>query len=115
MNCFCKSFAEILRAPENATVFLNRSAVFTCHTGGGTTLWNVNGTQRETFPPEIRIDLVVSEITTPEGTTEETLTIPARAQYNGTRVQCLSLVLGGSFAESNNATLTIQGFNVKVY
>ncbi|CAI8044753.1 hypothetical protein GBAR_LOCUS24792, partial [Geodia barretti] len=23
--------------------------------------------------------------------------------------QCLSLVLGGSFAESNNATLTIQG------
>ncbi|CAI8033360.1 hypothetical protein GBAR_LOCUS18819, partial [Geodia barretti] len=59
--------------------------------------------------PDIRIDLVVSEIITPEGTTVETLTIPARAQYNGTRVQCVSVIFGVSFAESDNATLTIQG------
>ena len=59
--------------------------------------------------PDIHSDLVVSEITTSEGTTVETLTIPARAQYNGTRVQCLSVIIGGPFVESDNATLTIQG------
>ena len=114
---FCLSSAEILHAaeilhsPESTTVFLNRSAVFTCETRGGTTLWRVNGTQRETLLPDIRIDLVVSEITTPEGHSVQTLTIPARAQYNGTKVQCLSLIIDGSRAESDNATLTIQGIS----
>ena len=74
-------------------------------------MWLVNGTQRSTFLPDIRIDLVVSEIITPEGTTVETLTIPARAQYNGTRVQCVSVIFGVSFVESDNATLTIQGIS----
>ena len=72
-------------------------------------MWLVNGTQRETFMPDIRIDLVISEGTTPESTTVQNLTIPARPQYNGTRVQCLSLLIDGSRAESDNATLTIEG------
>ena len=111
-NCFfCLSSPEILHAPESTTVFLNQSAVFTCETGGGTTLWRINGTQRETFLPDIRIDLVVSEITTPEGHSVQTLTIPARPQYNGTVVQCLSVIFGGPFVESDNATLTIQGIS----
>ena len=105
------STPEILHAPESSTVFLNKPAVFTCETRGGTTLWRVNGTQRETFSPDIRSDLVVSEITNPEGTTVETLTIPARAQYNGTKVQCLSVIIDVSRVESDNATLTIQGFS----
>ena len=99
----------IVKPPENITAFLNKSAVFTCETNGGITSWRVNGTQRQILLPDIRSDLVVSEITTPEGTTVETLTIPARAQYNGTRVQCLSVIAGGPFVESDNATLTIQG------
>ena len=74
-------------------------------------MWLVNGTQRSTFLPDIRIDLVVSEITNPEGHSVQTLTIPARAQYNGTRVQCLSVIIGVSRAESDNATLTIQGIS----
>ena len=56
-------------------------------------------------------DLVVSESTTSEGVLVETLTIPARAQYNGTTVQCLSEVFGVSSAESDNATLAIQGIS----
>ena len=107
---FCLSSAEILHAPESTTVFLNQSAVFTCETRGGATLWRVNGTQRELLPDILR-DLVISEITTPERTTVQTLTIPARAQYNGTRVQCVSLVHGGSSVESDNVTLTIQGIS----
>ena len=66
-------------------------------------------TQRATFMPDIRSDLVVSaETTTPEGTTVETLAIPARAQYNGTIVQCLSVIIDISRADSDNVTLTIQ-------
>ena len=74
-------------------------------------MWLVNGTQRSTFLPDIRIDLVVSEIITPEYTTVQNLTIPARAQYNGTRVQCLSVIIGVSLVESDNVTLTIQGIS----
>ena len=105
------SSPEILRSPENTTVFLDRSAVVTCETRGGGTLWRFNGTQREAFPPDILRDLVISDITTPEGVFVTNLTIPARAQYNGTIVQCQSGLFGGSVVESDNATLTIQGYH----
>ncbi|CAI8007712.1 hypothetical protein GBAR_LOCUS5345 [Geodia barretti] len=98
---------EISHSPESTTIFLNQSAVFTCMTRGGVTLWRVNGTQRELLLPILR-DLVVSE-TTSEGVVMQTLTIPARAQYNGTRVQCVSAIVGVSLVESDNVTLTIQG------
>ncbi|CAI7999225.1 hypothetical protein GBAR_LOCUS2659 [Geodia barretti] len=103
------SSPEIVHAPESTTVFLSQRAVFTCETRGGITSWRVNGTQREILLPEIRSDLVVSESTTPEGHSVQTLTIPARPQYNGTRIQCLSVIIGGPVVESDNATLTIPG------
>ena len=59
--------------------------------------------------PDIRGDLVISEVTTSEGVFVTNLTILARAQYNGTRIQCLSVIIGGPFVESDSATLTIQG------
>ena len=96
---------EILQAPGSIVVFLDQSAVFTCETVGGTPSWAVNGTQRELFDPEIRRDLMISE-TIDDGV--ETLTIPARAEYNGTRVQCLVFSLSGS-DQSENATLIIKG------
>ena len=89
-------------------VFLDQSAVFTCETVGGTLSWIVNGTQREVHPAEIRRDLVVSVTITDDDTTLGTLTIPARAEYNGTRVQCAVFTFGGS-DQSDTATMTIQG------
>ena len=100
--------SEILVAPESRVVFLDQSAEFTCETVGGTLVWVVNETQREVHPPEIRRDLVVSETIIDGGTTLETLTIPARTEYNGTRVQCAVFTFGGS-DQSENATLRIQG------
>ena len=86
--------------------------MFTCETVGGTLIWIVNGTQREVLPDEIRRDLVISEETVNDGgRTEQDLTIPARAEYNGTRVQCLVLSLSGSDL-SENATMIIQGIVV---
>ena len=102
------SHAEILVAPESRVVFLDQSAVFTCETVGGTLSWIVNGTQRDVHPPEIRDDLIISEIPTEGGSKHETLTIPARSEYNGTIVQCAVLTFGVS-AKSKNVTMTIQG------
>ena len=84
--------------------------MFTCVTvGGDVATWRVNGILLQSLPPEIRSDVVVSETNTDEGTRVEELTIPARAEYNGTRFQCLVGIFGGSSDESENATLRIQG------
>ena len=101
-------YPEILQSPENQTVFLDQSAVFTCETDGGFSGWRINGTLLQTLPPEIERDIKVSVSTTAEGSRVETLTIPARAEFNGTKIQCLVLGFGG-FAESENVTLRVQG------
>ena len=51
----------------------------------------------------------MSETITDDDTTMENLTIAARAEFNGTRVQCFVGIFGGSTVQSNNATLSIQG------
>ena len=89
-------------------MFLDQSAVFTCETDGGVSGWRINGTLLSDVPSKIRSDVMISVTSTPEGNTVETLTIPARAEYNGTEVQCVVLGFGGS-AESKNVTLNIQG------
>ena len=83
--------------------------MFTCETDGGLSGWRINGTLRQDLPPEIRSDVDVSEDTiTANGSTVKTLTIPARAEYNRTEVQCVVLGFNGS-AESENVKLNIQG------
>ena len=61
----------------------------------------------EQSSPEIRAD-ISTVANTSEGMTVETLTILAKAEYNGTRFQCVVLTLSGS-VQSDNATLRIQG------
>ena len=85
--------------------------MFTCEIDGDLLGWKINGTVLEHLPQEIRSDFMDSDTNTPEGTIVENLTIPARAEYNGTRVQCLVVTLGGSSDESENASLKIQGRN----
>ena len=81
--------------------------MFTCETRGGAIGWKVNGTLFEGLGSN-EINSKKAGNATAEDTTVETLTIPARAQYNGTRVSCLSVIPGVSFVESGNATLTIM-------
>ena len=99
---------EVLHAPGNQTVFLNQSAVFTCETDGGTNGWSVNGIILQELPPAIRMELEIIGANTAEGTRLATLTIPARAEYNGPRVSCF-VQNRGSLMESANVTLRIQG------
>ena len=105
-------YPEILRSPENQTAFLDQSAEFTCETDGGLPGWRINGTVLQDLPPEIHNDLDVSS-TTPEDTTVVVLTIPARAKYNGTKIQCFVLGFGGDSEESENVKLEIQGIYTK--
>ena len=83
--------------------------MFTCETDGGLSGWRINGTLLQNLPQEIHSDFMVSSIITANGSTVENLTIPARAEYNGTRVQCLVGIFGGSSDESKSVTLKIQG------
>jgi hypothetical protein len=104
------SFAqEILQGPNDTTVFLKQSAVFTCETDGGLSGWSLNGTILEDLSPEIHGDLKVSTLNTAQGSRVENLTIPARAKFNGTRVQCLVIVFGSPSVDSQSAYLKIQG------
>ena len=64
-------------------------------------------TELEESSPEIRAD-ISTDTNTSAGMTVETLTILAKAQYNGTRFQCGVFTFSGS-VQSESATLKIQG------
>ena len=68
----------------------------------------MNGTSYNDLPPELRDDLVPGRETV--GVNEVyTLTIPGRAEYNETVVQCEAGDIGGIPIESTIATLKVQG------
>ena len=101
--------SEILSGPSGSTVFPDQWAEFTCETRGDISIWRLNGTLLQNLPTDIESDLDITVTNTVNGSTVEVLIIPARAEYNGTIVQCLALSLTGFSAESENATLKIQG------
>ena len=104
------TLSEILHAPENATVFLNRSvAVFTCISSGGYAGWKVNGKLIEELSPELENAIEVQETNTPDGHRLENLTISTSTKFNGTRIQCVVQKEGEQEKVSKTATLKIQG------
>ena len=100
---------EIVTSPESVVVFTDSAAEFTCETRNAPAFsWWVNGAFLHQLDPSLRADLdTVQEIF--QDIVKYTLTITARAEYNGTVVQCVVFGFGGEFRESGNATLTIQG------
>ena len=100
----CCSYIEILEHPKNTTVFLNQTAVFRCEVTGGDVSWRVNGkptTELTSIAPD-DLDIVFEN-----GNPLVILTIIARAEYNGTTVQCL--VNSGFSDQSDIVSLSIQG------
>jgi len=95
--------------PESVVVFTESEAEFTCVTRNAPSFtWRVNGTFLRLLDDSLRADLDTDQETL--GDREQyTLTIPARAEYNGTVVQGVASVPGGEFRESESATLMIQG------
>ena len=89
-------------------MFTDGEAKFTCETRQAQVSWHVNGTAFIQLDPSIRADLDINNEVVEESDVY-TLTIPARAEYNGTVVQCVAGVVGGASTESRNVTLMIQG------
>ena len=92
--------------------------MFICETDGGVSGWEINGTLSGDLPPTVASDLEFSATITDEGTTLLKLTIPARAEYNNTRVQCFVVKLGDPpvEVESETAILKVQGITyVSIY
>ena len=102
-------FTEILEPPENTTVFLDQTTVFRCEATGGHASWEVNGKPTTEQTSIARDDLDVDFDDSENGNPLVILTIIARAEYNGTTVQCL---LNAGFSDrSEIALLSIQGGN----
>ena len=90
-------------------VFTDSEAQFTCETRNAPSLaWRVNGLFLHELDPSLQTDLDTDQETVGDSGLY-TITIPARAEYNGTVVQVIASVPGGEFRESGNATLMIQG------
>lgn len=99
---------EIAISPESAVVFIDSAVEFTCGINLPFFTWNVNGSFFVELNESLRADLKTVQQTV--GNNEMyTLTIPTRAMYNGTVVQCVAGTVEGVSAESQNATLLIQG------
>ena len=87
-------------------------AVFTCETRGDVTGWRINRTPVENLPHEVEEDFDESDSNRNDGTAVVNLSILAKPEYNGSKVQCVVvMIITNSYnaVESNNATLTIQG------
>ena len=99
---------DILRTPENITVFTNHSAVFSCESNGSYSGWRIWGT---VSTDQLRNDVSVSFVAMTANIVTEQMTISARSEYNGTRIQCLTWGVRSSIEESEIAILYIQGNN----
>ena len=98
--------------PDDRTVFLNEDAVFSCLTEVDSTAhWKLNETDYDDLPSQLQHDLVISSESAAQFGVFS-LTISARAEYNGTRVQCVAESDDGHSVVSDTATLTIQGMLV---
>ena len=96
--------------PRDTTVFLNHTAVFTCGTRGADYgYWRVNGTAYNILPFALKSDLNPGEEIVGDNEVY-TLSIPGRAEYNETVLQCVAgRDVGGGSIQSANVTLKVQG------
>ena len=118
LSCIISSIsAEIFRAPNDTTVFLDNSAEFMCEVNGGLASWRVNETYYNSLPHEIRDDLDTDQEDSDDGAGNEilTLSIPGKAKYNGTKVQCVTGEFGSDPVESENVIMTVQGTCIYMY
>ena len=97
----------IVKPPQDATVNLKENATFTCETNGSDiTIWRVNGTTG--ISHEIHGDVHTDRMTVGNNNLF-VLTIIAKAVYNGTIFQCVTVDIGRNPVESENVKLTVQG------
>ena len=99
----------VLTHPTDRTVFPDDDAFFSCLTQGSfSPHWRLNGTDYDDLSSDVQDDVVTSSASTALSEFID-LIITARAEYNGTRVECVAENNDGDSVISDTATLTIQG------
>ena len=95
--------------PNDVTVFLDEEAFFVCVTRNSfSSYWRLNGVDYVNLTSDILDDLNITSI--PSGSTVTLhLFIIAKAEHDGTIVQCVAESNNGGRAVSDPATLFIQG------
>lgn len=110
-----ENIIEIKMPPQDTTVFLKEIAIFTCEISSGDfVFWRVNGTSFNDLTPEIKNNSNVAQEKIGDSDLI-TLTILARAEYNGTTVQCVTGYFAGVVVESGIVTMKIQGIHKNMY
>ena len=95
--------------PTDMTVFLDDDAFFSCVTrGSSSSHWRLNGTDYNDLSSDVLDDLVIDSSSSALSETLNLL-LPAKTEYNGTRVECVAENNDGDSVVSNTATLYIQG------
>ena len=103
---------EVVIPPSSVSVFSGNTAEVTCQTRNAEyVIWTLNGTNlgRQDANNPLHNDVNVHQIGTFPSGINSTLTIRARTEYHGLVIQCVAGVEGGLKAESENATLMVQG------
>ena len=104
----------IVSHPRDRTVFLDDDARFNCITQRNfTPYWRLNGTDYDDLPSQLHDDLALYRFS--EMYEHLALIIVAKAEYNGTRVQCVTESNDGDSVVSNTATLSIQGMCIGLH
>ena len=98
---------EILQHPKNITVFENLTAIFSCEVSSGFHSWAVNEKPINELSFELSRNVNISLLAHENENSQHRLTITARAELNGTVVECL--INGGFSDRSGLVSLTIQG------
>ena len=108
-------FSVVLVHPADRTVFQDDRAHFSCITrkSSYTTLWRLNETDYDNLSNQVHDDLYINGTETESGAADVLeLTILARVEYNGTRVQCVAENDDDNSVVSNTAMLGIQGMDI---
>ena len=95
--------------PTDRTVFLDDDAFFSCVTrDSSSSYWRLNGIDYNDLSSDVQDDLVIDSSSSALSEILNLL-LPAKTEYNETRVQCVAENNDGDSVVSNNATLYIQG------
>ena len=99
----------ILTHPTDRTVLLDNAAHFSCATRRDfSTHWRLNGTDYNDLSSDVQDDLIISSSSSALSETLNLL-LPAKTEYNETRVECVAENNDGDSVVSDTATLYIQG------
>ena len=105
----------ILSDLTDRTVFLDDDTFFVCVTrGSSSSHWRLNGIDYNNLSSDVQDDLVIDSSSSAQSETLNLL-LPAKTEYNETRVECVAENNDEDSVVSNTATLYIQGILMEYY